>query len=234
MYCGAWGPATASDHLIRSAACRRSVFHRSSPPSRAPGASDNPHTDGFGPLLSLGYVDGDALPFRQAHNAGALHTSGPSGSTTTWAICSTFKMRSQAKIARTLQFELTIADAGRLTEHLDVLDYLLRGRAAWWKSACGTNYAEALDLFERALALDPRAVEAQIWSAAMLIARVLDSANGYFHYDTPDVELQRADQLVAQALAVSPNSYFFSLTRARTRARAETKTRRFWLHDNRR
>src|SRR5437879_6125519 len=29
-------------------------------------------TDGLGPLLTLGYVDGDALPFRQAHDAGAL------------------------------------------------------------------------------------------------------------------------------------------------------------------
>jgi adenylate cyclase len=110
------------------------------------------------------------------------------------------------QIARALQFELTIADAGRLTEHPDVLDYLLRGRAAWWKSTYGTNYAEALDLFERALALDPRAVEAQIWLALMLINRVLDSANGYFHHDAPDVDLQRADELVAQVLAVSPNS----------------------------
>src|ERR1700724_3671411 len=40
--------------------------------SRDPGASDNPQTDGFGPLLTLGYVDGHALPFRQAHNAGTL------------------------------------------------------------------------------------------------------------------------------------------------------------------
>ena len=110
------------------------------------------------------------------------------------------------QIARALQFELAIADAGRLTEHPDVLDYILRGRAAWWKSTYGTNYAEALDLFERALALDPRAVEAQIWLALMLINRVLDFANGYFHYDAPDVDLQRADELVAQALAVSPNS----------------------------
>src|SRR5215472_15573420 len=62
------------------------------------------------------------------------------------------------QIARALQFELVIADAGRLTKHPDVLDYILRGRAAWWKSPYGTNYAEALDLFERALALDPRAV----------------------------------------------------------------------------
>jgi tetratricopeptide (TPR) repeat protein len=40
----------------------------------------------------------------------------------------------------------------------------------------------------------------------MLINRVLDFAGRYFHYDTPDVDLQRADELVAQALAVSPNS----------------------------
>jgi adenylate cyclase len=110
------------------------------------------------------------------------------------------------QIARALQFELTIADAGRLTEHPDVLDYILRGRAAWWKSAYGTNYAEALGLFERALALDPRAVEAQIWLALMLINRVLDFVHGYFHYDASDVDLQRADELVARALAVSPNS----------------------------
>jgi adenylate cyclase len=110
------------------------------------------------------------------------------------------------QIARALQFELTIADAGRLTEHPDVLDFILRGRAAWWKSTYGTNYAEALDLFERALALDPRAVEAQIWLALMLANRVIDSGHGHFHYDAPDPDLQRADELVAQALLVSPNS----------------------------
>jgi TolB-like protein/class 3 adenylate cyclase len=110
------------------------------------------------------------------------------------------------QIARALQFELVIADAGRLTEHPDVVDYILRGRAAWWKSTYGTNYAEALDFFERALALDPQAVEAQIWLALMLANRALDFASGFFHYDAPDVDLQRADELVAQALAVSPNS----------------------------
>jgi adenylate cyclase len=105
------------------------------------------------------------------------------------------------QIARALQFELAIADAGRLTEHPDVLDYILRGRAAWWKSNYGTNYAEALGLFEHASALDPRAVEAQIWLALMLINRVLD-----FVSDAPDVDLQRADEMVARALAMSPNS----------------------------
>jgi tetratricopeptide (TPR) repeat protein len=70
----------------------------------------------------------------------------------------------------------------------------------------GTNHAEALGLFERAWALDARAVEAQIWLALMLINRVLDFVHGFFHYDAADVDLQRADELVAQALAVSPNS----------------------------
>jgi TolB-like protein len=105
------------------------------------------------------------------------------------------------QIARALQFELAIADAGRFTEHPDALDFILRGRAAWWKSTYGTNYAEALDLFERALALDPRAVDAQIWLALMLINRVID-----FWSDAPEIDLQRAGELVARALRVSPNS----------------------------
>jgi TolB-like protein len=105
------------------------------------------------------------------------------------------------QIARALQFELAIADARRLTEHPDALDYILRGRAAWWKSTYRSNNAEALGLFERALALDPGAVEAQIWLAYMFISRVLN-----FLSDAPDVDLQRADELIAPALAVSPNS----------------------------
>jgi TolB-like protein len=104
------------------------------------------------------------------------------------------------RIARALQFELAIADAGRLTEHPDALDYILRGRAAWWKGTYRSNNAEALSLFERALALDPRAVEAQIWLALMLISRVWDLVS-----DAPDVDLQRADELIARALAASPN-----------------------------
>src|ERR1700736_3132047 len=43
---------------------------------RVSGVSDKPQTDGFGPLLTLGYVDGDTLPFRQAHDAGTLQRRG--------------------------------------------------------------------------------------------------------------------------------------------------------------
>jgi TolB-like protein/class 3 adenylate cyclase len=106
------------------------------------------------------------------------------------------------QIARALQFELAVADAGRFTEDPDALDYILRGRAAWWKlSISRENIAESLSMFEHALALDPRAVEAQIGLAHALVNRVLD-----FPSDEYEVDVQRADELIAQALAVSPNS----------------------------
>jgi tetratricopeptide (TPR) repeat protein len=63
------------------------------------------------------------------------------------------------------------------------------------------NIAEGQSLFERALALDPRAVEAQIGLAHMLVNRVFD-----FPSDAPDVDIQRADELITGALAASPNS----------------------------
>ena len=105
------------------------------------------------------------------------------------------------RIARALQFELAIADAGRSTDNPDALDYILRGRAAWWKPISRENNAEGLSLFKRALALDPRSIEAQIGLALMLVTRVFD-----FWSDAPDVDLQHADQLIARVLAVSPNS----------------------------
>ena len=105
------------------------------------------------------------------------------------------------QIARALQFELNVADARRSTEHPDALDYILRGRAAWWKSTFRSANAEALDLFERALVLDPSAVEAQIWMALMLINRMLNLKS-----DAPEIGIKRADELIARALVVSPNS----------------------------
>jgi adenylate cyclase len=104
------------------------------------------------------------------------------------------------QITRALPFELAVADARRGTEHPDALDYILRGRAAWWKSTYRSN-AEALGLFERALALDPRAIEAQIWLAHILVNHVFE-----FVSDAPDVDLRRAEELIADALILSPKS----------------------------
>ena len=61
------------------------------------------------------------------------------------------------------------------------------------------TYAEAISLFERALALDPRSVEAQSRLASALVARVLDGMT-----DSPAADLARAEELVGQALAASP------------------------------
>ena len=63
-----------------------------------------------------------------------------------------------SRIAIALDLELVGAEAARPTEHPDALDYILRGRAARLKPPSRENRAEAIGLFERALALDPQSV----------------------------------------------------------------------------
>jgi tetratricopeptide (TPR) repeat protein len=58
-----------------------------------------------------------------------------------------------------------------------------------------------VSLFETALALDPKAPDAAAWLAIVLAVRVFDELS-----DSPNVELQRAEKLAAQALAASPDS----------------------------
>jgi TolB-like protein/class 3 adenylate cyclase len=57
-----------------------------------------------------------------------------------------------ARIGNTLNLELIAAEAARPTEHPDALDYILRGRAARLKPKSRNVYAEAISLYERALA----------------------------------------------------------------------------------
>jgi adenylate cyclase len=75
------------------------------------------------------------------------------------------------RIARTLQSQLVIAEAGRSIDNPDAEDYILRGRAALTKPISRETYAEAESLFERALSLDPRASEALIGLARVLVSR---------------------------------------------------------------
>ena len=84
-----------------------------------------------------------------------------------------------SRIAVALDLELVGAEVARPTEHPDALDYILRGRAASLKPQSRENRAEAIGLFERALALDPQSVEAQSWLAIALVARVLDGMTDY-------------------------------------------------------
>jgi hypothetical protein len=58
------------------------------------------------------------------------------------------------------------------------------------------NRAEAVALFERALALDAESVAAQSWLAIELTARALD-----FMTDTAAADIPRAESLAERALA---------------------------------
>jgi adenylate cyclase len=106
-----------------------------------------------------------------------------------------------SRIAVALNLELIGAEAARPTDHPDALEYILRGRAASDKPPARDKYAEAISLFERALALDPRSVEAQSLLANQLMGSVLDKMS-----DTAASDIARAEVLVAKALAASPRS----------------------------
>jgi adenylate cyclase len=106
-----------------------------------------------------------------------------------------------SRIAAALNLDLIGAEATRPTEHLDALDYILRGRAALSKPPSRDSFAERIRLFERALSLDPRSVEAQCYLAAGLASPVLDGFS-----DSPAADIKRAEGLVSQALAASPRS----------------------------
>ena len=105
------------------------------------------------------------------------------------------------RIANALQLELILAEAGRCTEHCDVLDYVFRGRSVYLKPVTADSHAETIGWYERALAVDPRSVEALSSLATSLAGRVLDGMT-----DTPSTDVQRAEELVRSALAVSPRN----------------------------
>ena len=106
-----------------------------------------------------------------------------------------------SRIAVALNLELDTAAATRPAVHPDALDYILRGRAALSKPPDRVSHAETIALFERALALDPRSVEAQSYLAIVLVGRVLNEMS-----DSAAADIERAEGLVEQALAASPRS----------------------------
>jgi len=106
-----------------------------------------------------------------------------------------------SRIAVALNLELIAAEAARPTERPDAMDHILRGRAALYKPPARDSYAEAISLFERALALDPRLVEAQSWLAVALVGRVIDNVS-----DAALADIARAEGSVGQAMAASPRS----------------------------
>jgi TolB-like protein/DNA-binding winged helix-turn-helix (wHTH) protein/Flp pilus assembly protein TadD len=106
-----------------------------------------------------------------------------------------------SRIAIALGVELTDAEAARPTVHPDALDYLLRGQAAQSKGYTRGSRAEAISMYERALALDPRYAAAQSSLAGVLAARAMDGMA-----DSPAADIARAEGLANQALAAAPSS----------------------------
>ena len=110
-----------------------------------------------------------------------------------------------SRIAIALNLELTSREATRPTEQPDALDHLLRGRAAYWdwqRARSRDRLAETTRLFERALVLDPRSVEAESWVAYVLWLRVGSGSS-----ESPAADLQRAEELVGRALEASPRDW---------------------------
>jgi len=106
-----------------------------------------------------------------------------------------------SRIANTLNLALVGIKAARPTANSDALDYLFRARAASNKPASREKYAEAISLFERALALDLRSTDAQSRLANQLTARVLDQMT-----ETTASDIARAEELIGQVLTTSPHN----------------------------
>ena len=107
-----------------------------------------------------------------------------------------------SQIAVALHIRLVAAEAARHIENPDAFDYFMRGRAdVLARAVTRDNRAEAIRLFERALALDPWFVEAQSWLAMMLASHVMIGWAA-----SPATDLARAEGLARQALTASPRS----------------------------
>jgi adenylate cyclase len=117
-----------------------------------------------------------------------------------------FKLQDEvvARLARTLQIELVNAEAQRSLHdrprNPDAIDLTMRGWAFYNQAFTKANHYEALDLFERALTLDPANADAL---AAAAFTDAVDYANGW--YDRSADLYARAMQRANQALLLNPD-----------------------------
>ena len=106
-----------------------------------------------------------------------------------------------SRLANALNLRLTEVEAARPTDHPDAIDYIFRGHAALNKGAAPDNFAQAIDLFEHALAMDPGSLEAQSSLAVTLVSRVLTGMT-----NSRSADIARAKGLIERSLANAPRS----------------------------
>jgi TolB-like protein/class 3 adenylate cyclase/Tfp pilus assembly protein PilF len=116
-----------------------------------------------------------------------------------------------SRIAIALNLAMVGAEAARPTENPDALDYIFRGRAAFYsdKGTTREGLAEGINLFQQALSLDPGSVDARALLAAALVGRVLEQMT-----DSAIADIARAERLVEEALAASPRHALAHFARA--------------------
>jgi adenylate cyclase len=106
-----------------------------------------------------------------------------------------------SRIAIALNLELISAEAARPTGNPDALDHLLRGRAALDHREGSTpdRLTDAINRFESALAFDAGSAAAKAYLGLALATRALEQLS-----ISPRDDIERAEQLIAQALGASP------------------------------
>lgn len=104
-----------------------------------------------------------------------------------------FKLQDEVtgQIAVALNLELIGDAAAKPAAQPDAVDFILRGRAALNRGSTRENFAEAVKLFEDALALDPGSPDARLFLANALTLRVLEQMT-----DGASTDLARAEQLL--------------------------------------
>ena len=106
-----------------------------------------------------------------------------------------------SRLANTLGSELVEAEAQRASRspHPDAMDLYFQGRACWNKGMTPEYLALARDFFDRALALDPRNVDAMV-GMATLVATIA----GSFASDDRAAQLAAAETMLNRALSMDP------------------------------
>jgi adenylate cyclase len=107
-----------------------------------------------------------------------------------------------ARLARSLNLALIGAEARRTAQQdPEARDFIMRGWSWLYRPVSATTETEARHAFERALALDPQAVDAMIGLARVLCGSV---AEGFSK--SPKQDLERAGQFAREAVQRDPNS----------------------------